>query len=310
MKRLISLFWTLLPSLLLSAQEVKRIAPVPDRPVRRLVVADMETRVPIRKAVVTSKDGYRDSSNYRGIVAVPKDFDTLRIYKAGYLPAKLTMKEVGDTTFLIPSGASLREVTVWGKDGSNRANENMAEGLKRAIGEGKAAAPKGIASFDFANMIDRRGRRDRKHLKKVKESFRKMDQLDEDPVINAYKKDQENKRLAHERQLAEDERDAAIRQRMAEQLGTAATDSLSGQMPDSLSGRADSLAVQADTLSLQTVGGIRHNARPQSVVSSQPSTSGIVARPQAAGKAADNVRRQPEKTTPDVPKLVRKEECK
>lgn len=207
----------ILSALSVQGQEVARVRPVPDRAVRKHVVADMETRVPIRKAVVITKDGFRDSTNYRGVVTVPKAFDTLTVYKAGYLPAKLTLKEAADTTFLIPSGSSLREVTVWGKDGTN-VNGKMGDGLKRAIEEGKAAAPKGVATFDFANMIDRRGRRDRKHLKKVKASFKKMDKLDEDPIVNAYKTDQENKRLEKELQQAAAERNDLLKKKEEEEL--------------------------------------------------------------------------------------------
>ncbi len=206
-----------MPSLSALAQDVVRVTPVPDRPVRKFVVADMETRVPIRKAVVTTKDGYRDSTNYRGVTRIPKDFDTLTVYKAGYLPTRLSLKETSDTTFLIPSGNSLHEVTVWGKDGTN-VNAKMADGLRQAIEEGKAAAPKSIVDFDFANMIDRRGRRDRKHLKKVKESFEKMDQLDEDPVVNAYMKDQEDKQLQQEQELAAKERSEQLKKKKEEEV--------------------------------------------------------------------------------------------
>lgn len=248
MKRLVCLFLLFLPSLALLAQEVRRVLPVPDRPVRKLVVVDMETRVPIRKVVVTTKDGYRDSSNYRGIVRIPKDFDTLRVYKPGYLMTKLSLKEVGDTTFLIPSCNSLREVTVWGKDGSNRANENMAGGLMEAIREGAAAAPKGIASFDFANMLDRRGRRDRKHLKKVKAAFDKMDRLDDDPIVNAYLKDQETKRLKKEQQQAKNERDSLL----SVQRGHALREAMAGQASlenvDSSARGNDTLRQVIDTL--------------------------------------------------------------
>ncbi len=236
---------------MLLAQEVKRVAPVPDRPVRKFVVADMETRVPIRKAVVTTKDGYRDSTNYRGIVHIPKDFDTLRVYKAGYLMTRLSLKEAGDTTFLIPSGSSLREVTVWGKDGSNRANDNMAGGLRQAIREGAAAAPKGIASFDFANMIDRRGRRDRKHLKKVKAAFDKMDKLDDDPIVNAYMKDQENKRLKKEVQLALAERDSVLNGQKEEAFRKLAAEEFSRVQEDSLSCGNDSMPKGCDTIPAQ-----------------------------------------------------------
>ena len=224
------------------------MTPVPDRPVRKFVVADMETRVPIRKAVVTTQDGFRDSTNYRGIVRIPKDFDTLRVYKAGYLATKLSMKEAGDTTFLIPSGKSLREVTVWGKDGSNRANENMAGGLLQAIREGAAEAPKGIAHFDFANMLDRRGRRDRKHLKKVKAAFEKMDQLDDDPIVNAYMKDQEAKRLKKEQQQAKDERDSLMRRREAQSWKNTVAEAKRQKAQDSLAVSEDTLRKEGDTI--------------------------------------------------------------
>lgn len=253
MKRFTCLLLLIVSSLVAYAQEVTRVTPVPDRPVRKFVIADMETRVPIRKAVVTTKDGYRDSSNYRGVVRIPRDFDTLRVYKAGYLPTKLSLKEAGDTTFLIPSGKSLREVTVWGKDGSNRANENMAGGLLQAIREGAAEAPKGIASFDFANMLDRRGRRDRKHLKKVKAAFDKMDQLDDDPIVNAYLKDQENKRLKKEHELAQAARDSLLNRKKEADFHRLASEGNSQQLADSLAGRIDTLLQEPDTISAHQI---------------------------------------------------------
>lgn len=264
MKRFVSLFLLFLSSLALLAQDVKRVVPVPDRPVRKLVVADMETRVPIRKVVVTTKDGYRDSSNYRGIVRIPKDFDTLRVYKAGYLMTKLSLKEVGDTTFLIPSGSSLREVTVWGKDGSNRANENMAGGLLQAIREGAAEAPKGIASFDFASMLDRRGRRDRKHLKKVKAAFDKMDKLDDDPIVNAYLKDQETKRLKKEQQQAKSERDSLLSGQRAQILREALAEQARQERADSMTLDNDSLRQVVDTLPAQKAPGQPESSLPLS----------------------------------------------
>lgn len=235
---------------------------MPDRPVRKFVVADMETRVPIRKAVVATKDGYRDSTNYRGVVRIPTDFDTLMVYKAGYLTAKLTMKEATDTTYLIPSGNSLREVVVWGKDGTQSINEKMAEGFARAIQQGAAEAPNGVASFDFANMLDKRGRRDRKHLKKVRAAFKKMDQLDDDPVVNAYLKGQEANRLHQEQQKALEERIAQLQKKREEKLRQAAAetqpqqDSL-GVSGDSLFVATDSLRGKSDTLVATKANGLR-----------------------------------------------------
>lgn len=252
MKRVICLILLFLPSLLAFSQESTRVYPVPDRPVRKFVVADMETRVPIRKVVVATKDGYRDSTNYRGVVHIPTDFDTLMVYKAGYLTAKLTMKEVADTTYLIPSGSSLREVVVWGKDGSQSINEKMADGFARAIQQGAAEAPSGVASFDFANMLDKRGRRDRKHLKKVRAAFKKMDQLDDDPVVNAYLKGQEANRLHQEQQQALDERIALLRKKREEKLRQAAAETQRLTQQDSLATSGDSLPIATDSLHVKS----------------------------------------------------------
>ena len=81
----------------------------------RLVVCDIETRVPIRGVIVSTENGYRDTSNYRGICYVPDDFDTLVVSKASYLSEVMFRKDLKDTTYLIPEGKSIGEVTVWGK---------------------------------------------------------------------------------------------------------------------------------------------------------------------------------------------------
>ena len=55
MKQLVFMLLVILSALSVQGQEVARVRPVPDRAVRKHVVADMETRVPIRKAVVDRK---------------------------------------------------------------------------------------------------------------------------------------------------------------------------------------------------------------------------------------------------------------
>lgn len=169
------------------------------RPLRKFVVADIETRVPVRNVVVWTRDGYKDTTNYRGICFIPQQFDTLFVTKANYLTEKILSTEVKDSTWIIPNSHRLSEVTVWGKDGEKLLKERMADGFKKAIEEGNAEAPKGIASFDVGKMLDKRGRRDQKHLKKVRKQFKKMDTFSDDPIENAYLKDKDDKRLARER---------------------------------------------------------------------------------------------------------------
>ena len=99
----------------------KQVPPFPQKQTaqppqfRRLVIADMETHVPVRGAIVTTKSGYRDTTNYRGICFIPTKFDTLSVSRSGYLTESLLTGEVKDSTFLLPNMHRLPEVTVWGE---------------------------------------------------------------------------------------------------------------------------------------------------------------------------------------------------
>jgi hypothetical protein len=217
MLRLVIYILLLFP-LIASAQEA-------ERPLKKFVVADIETRVPVRGVIVSTGDGYRDTTNYRGVCFIPVTFDTLTVAKANYLTERILAKEVKDSTFLIPNSHRLSEVTVWGKDRATRLQEN-AEKWSRE-GASKGSAPKGIAAFDLARMLDARYRRDQKHLKKARESFAKMDQEDEDPIVSAYKKALEEERLKKEEQAKLEEQKAKLRaedqQEMQDKINQTAT---------------------------------------------------------------------------------------
>lgn len=165
---------------------------------RKFVVADLETKVPVRDAMVITSSGYRDTTNYRGVCYIPTQLDTLIVYKANYLSEKLVAKEVGDTTYLLPNSHRVSEVTVWGQDRQRRLEEAVERWAKEATNEPRPS--NGILSFDLGNILDRRGRRDAKQLRKMKKAFRKMDEKgNEDPIKAAYNKTMEEKRLAAER---------------------------------------------------------------------------------------------------------------
>ena len=162
---------------------------------KKLVVIDIETKVPMRGVIVSTKHGYRDTTNWRGICHVPAEFDTLTVFKHNYIPERLIANELKDTTALIPSGSAISEVTVWGK---NNINQNVKKGIE----DQPLPNPSNAAisyGFDFANLIDRRGRRDRKHLRNVRQKFQELD-VTGDPIVDAYNKAIEEKRLEAERQ--------------------------------------------------------------------------------------------------------------
>lgn len=189
MKRLFLIIPIFLCTLLVPAQEQQEA-------LRKLVVADMETRIPIRDVIAFTGAGYRDTTNYRGICHIPIEFDTLTVFKSNYLAEKITPSEVKDTVFLLPNYNRIGEVTVWGKDRAKELQENVEKWTNKAIKENPTTST-GF-SIDFANMLDARRRRDMKHLNKTKKLFNKMDLLDEDPIINAYKKALKDERLKNE----------------------------------------------------------------------------------------------------------------
>lgn len=169
---------------------------------KKLVVIDIETKVPMRGVIVSTKTGYRDTTNWRGICHVPAAFDTLTVFKHNYIPERLIANELKDTTALIPSGSAISEVTVWGK---NNVNQNIKEG----IGSQPLPNPSNASisySFDFANLIDRRGRRDRKHLRSVKNKFQEMD-VTGDPIVDAYNRAMQEKQLEAEEQEKKKEKE-------------------------------------------------------------------------------------------------------
>ena len=182
----------------------------------RLVVCDIETRVPMRGVIVSTENGYRDTSNYRGICYVPDDFDTLVISKANYLSEVMFRKDLKDTTYLIPDGKSIGEVTVWGKT-------TIKDKVDRWKRNTTVLNPSSGLSFDFANILDKRGRRDRKHLRITKEKFKEMDDS-EDPIEKAYNQAMEEQRRKKEQKEREKEEQQNDEQQKTKQpVATAST---------------------------------------------------------------------------------------
>ena len=204
MKQLL-LYLLLYVSFDLYAQDTKKVPPLQQNQMvqpqlRRFVVADMETHVPVRGAIVRTKSGYRDTTNYLGICFVPTKFDTLSVSHPRYLTERLVTGEAKDSTFLLPNFRRLSEVTVWGKHNLS-ALDGIDDALKKEA-PAHTSAPAGlglVVTFDFAKMLDKRYRRDMKHLRKTREVFKQMDKGDEDPVVKAYKEAMEDKKRAVEK---------------------------------------------------------------------------------------------------------------
>ncbi len=203
--RLASLLILLLASFHATAQE-------PEKPLRKFVVADIETRVPIRDVIVITETGYQDTTNYRGICHIPQTFDTLTVYKTNYLTEKLLHKEVKDSTFLIPNSKRISEVTVWGKDRTTLLQEKVDKWSRQNGQLPDPSKPAATIGLDFAKMLDKRYRKDQKTLRKNRKLFKEMDTYDDDPIVNAYKKEMEKRRLAAEQAKKIEEQKAKLKQ--------------------------------------------------------------------------------------------------
>ena len=172
--RLVLFFlWLLLPFSSVQAQKV--------------LVCDGATRFPIRDVLVSVDGKNVGLTTWQGIINLPDSFQTATFKKKGYAPEKLFRSEVlRDTVFLFPAEHYLDEVVVIGKqvvDGRGLLKKMP----KRDILEKK---PKhSIQECDIGLMFDKRGNRDKRHVEKLREVFKKMDGLEdkEDPILKAYR---------------------------------------------------------------------------------------------------------------------------
>ena len=169
--------WLLLPLSSLQAQKV--------------LVCDGETRFPIRDVLVSVDGKNVGLTTWQGIINLPDSFQTATFIKKGYAPEKLFRSEVlRDTVFLFPAEHYLDEVVVIGKQVVD-GRELLKKMPKRDILEKRSSG--GLGGFDLGLMLDKRYRRDRKHVRELREIFKKMDGLEdkEDPILKAYRQTQQ-----------------------------------------------------------------------------------------------------------------------
>ena len=169
--------WLLLPLSSLRAQKV--------------LVCDGATRFPIRDVLVSVDGKNVGLTTWQGIINLPDSFQTATFKKKGYAPEKLFRSEVlRDTVFLFPAEHYLDEVVVIGTQVVD-GRELLKKMPKRDILEKKPAHS--LLEFDVGLMLDKRLRRDRKHVEKLREVFKKMDGLEdkEDPILKAYRQTQQ-----------------------------------------------------------------------------------------------------------------------
>ena len=96
---------------------------------KTIVVADIETFMPISDVSVRSKSGVEvtDSS---GVITIAEDSKTLIFTHLNYESLMLNTSEIGDTVYLISKMSSLQEVVVFGQD----KNRELPDALRDPLG--------------------------------------------------------------------------------------------------------------------------------------------------------------------------------
>ena len=167
--RILFLFISMICGGLLYAQDVDPLTVKAREAGRHIVViSDIESRRPLQHASVKVKGEKQIEVGWTGRFEVKKEeFDSLIVLCPNYLTRHLSREEVmsTDTICLIPTGMMLSEVVVVGK--ANRKHGLEEAHLKEIFRA--YTPPGGIATFDFANLIDRRKRHDKKMLKRSQE---------------------------------------------------------------------------------------------------------------------------------------------
>ena len=179
MRRRVVLFLLLLllPLASLQAQEV--------------LVCDGVSHFPIRDVLVIADGKNIGLTTWKGLITLPDTFQTASFKKKGYAPEKLFRSEVlRDTVFLFPAEHYLDEVVVIGKQVVD-GRELLKKMPKRDILEKRSSG--GLGGFDLGLILDKRYRRDRRHVRELREIFKKMDGLEdkEDPILKAYRQTQQ-----------------------------------------------------------------------------------------------------------------------
>ena len=136
---------------------------------RKIVVVDLETHLPVEGVTVKADSFPSVTTNRYGVAYIEQHIDSISFRHMRYLPDKITIEEMKDTMYMVPKNLVLPDVVVTG------INPELKKAMKKNH-ERMLQQPKAVGlTFDFANIIDRRARRDRKHYKKAKEILREWD---------------------------------------------------------------------------------------------------------------------------------------
>ncbi|RRC99144.1 hypothetical protein [Prevotella sp. OH937_COT-195] len=137
---------------------------------RHIVVVELDTHIPIEGVSVKVDTCCAVITDHKGKADISELFETVTFSHLKYLSEKIKYEEITDTMYLVAKNMMLPDVIVTGKNPD--LMKAMKKNHERMMLEPRSTS---ILKFDFANIIDRRARRDRKHYKKAKKVLREWD---------------------------------------------------------------------------------------------------------------------------------------
>lgn len=136
---------------------------------RQIVVLDATTLQPIPGVSVWADSLRAQKTNDEGVVQVPERFDSLTFSHLKYGRERLAAHEVADTMLMFDREQELPEVVVLG------VGPDLMRSLRKTYERSAQPREMSVFTFDLGNILDRRGRRDRKHRKRALEIQREYD---------------------------------------------------------------------------------------------------------------------------------------
>ena len=134
----------------------------------RCVVADIETRRPLKGVRVTTDTNATIETDHTGTCILPATFKSLTFASYGYMRRLMNRSELTDTVLLLPT--MLNEVVVYGK--APKPGFDLQEAARRSARIGAMKAPRGV-KFDFFRMFDKSTRRPSKKEREMNERILK-----------------------------------------------------------------------------------------------------------------------------------------
>jgi hypothetical protein len=141
---------------------------------RTVIIADVESHVPIPRVLIYLKSGEHIRTNLDGAFILQTDsFGELTLKHPKYLTRIVTPEETHtDTLFLIPTMNSLHEVVIYGQ---RKDKETKLKQFNQPFYEGdpllKPAQPTGMDILGFFNLAEKKRKKRGEKVKRTLENY-------------------------------------------------------------------------------------------------------------------------------------------